>query len=89
VILSETVCYLITATHGGESVQDIAAMSKDNSWEPAKRRDAIMAAIGPLALEKFGSDVIPDISWVKSESTKLEYAPDEWVKPFRAPPNHG
>lgn len=72
--VQETVAYLITAIHGGESVQNIVAITKgrDYSMSAAEREAELMAAIEPLAKEKFGPDVNPKVSWVKAQEAKLD-----------------
>lgn len=87
----ETVAYLITAIHGGESVQNIVVISIARHYEmtDAERQEEFLAAIGPLAEAKFGTDATPRVSWVKGSEAKLEierisYSDDQLCQPFQS-----
>lgn len=72
--LTDSVAYLITATLGGESVQAIAAVGRERDYAMSAedRERELLRVIRPLAVEKFGDDAAPDVSWVKSTHATLK-----------------
>lgn len=72
--ISDSVAYLITATLDGASVQAIAAVGKERDYAMSAedRERELLRVIRPLAVERFGDDATPDVSWVKSTHATLK-----------------
>lgn len=72
--MSNSVAYLITATHNGESVQAIAAVSssRDIAMTEEERERCLLEVIKPHAYERFGEGADFKFSWVKSTHSTLK-----------------
>ena len=72
--MSNSVAYLITATHNGESVQAIAAVSssRDVDMTEEEREKSLLEIIKPYADDRFGEGVDFKLSWDKSTPSPLK-----------------
>lgn len=72
--MSNSVAYLIAATHNGETVQAFAAVSssRDVDMTEEERERSLLEIIKPYADERFGEGVDFKLSWVKSPQATLK-----------------